>query len=45
MCQKEGFKFWLDIKNNGDFLLDLACPKCLSVILATQFTTRKQLKD
>jgi hypothetical protein len=31
MHQEEGFKFGLDIRDNGALLLDLACPELLSV--------------
>jgi hypothetical protein len=43
----------LDIENNRAFPLDLSCLECLSVqslanlpyVVATQFATKKQLKD
>ncbi len=43
--RQKGFKFFLDIKNNGALLLDLAYFEHLSVIVTIQFVTIEQLKD
>jgi len=40
---KEGFKFCLDTKNNGAFLLDLVCLEHLNVIVAIQLQLNLQL--
>ncbi len=40
-----GLQVLLDTKNNGTLPLNLAYPEHLSVIIATQFTTKEQLKD
>jgi hypothetical protein len=44
MCQYEGFKFCLNIKNNGAFPLNLVYLKHLNVIVAIQIVTNEQLK-
>jgi hypothetical protein len=37
--------FFLDTKNNGTLLLDLAYLKCLNVMIITQLQLNLQLKD